>query len=474
MRTDLSLEREAQRAWRLRAIYRDMTAFDELVEMEFRDEEWLRSYQNSALRDMVGFAAAQVPYYRDLFAARGLGASDIAEAAHLNRLPLLDKLTLRDNEVRLQPGRLPSGEKRYGVFTSSGTTGRPTRVIHSVASNANFTYSTQRIYRWFRFDPLAVHATIRLASQLPRFGRGHNPDGATQRLPRWRYVGRYFETGPALGFNITNPVERQIEWLRAERPQYLMSYSESLEHICFATGHTRPVDSITGLHAISEQMTPSMRRSIERGFTAPVHQGYGLNEIGLVAVRCQAGRYHVHVEHCLVEIVDDQGQPCRAGQTGRIAITALRNLAMPLIRYDTDDMAVAVEGPCPCGRTLPSFGEIAGRYSRIAFLPEGTLGLVAALREALETMPDDLARNLRRFQAHQFRDGRFALRLAVAGPLPAAFRERVFAAWGAAAGTAAPALDILEVDEILRSAGGKFQDFTSDHMPARDAEAEIP
>ena len=42
-------------------------------------------------------------------------------------------------------------------------------------------------------------------------------------------------------------------------------------------------------------------------------------------------------------------------------VTALRNPAMPLIRYATDDRAEAVAGPCACGSTLPSFGAIRGR-----------------------------------------------------------------------------------------------------------------
>ena len=33
----------------------------------------------------------------------------------------------------------------------------------------------------------------------------------------------------------------------------------------------------------------------------------------------------------------------------------------PMIRYDTGDLAIAVEGPCQCGRTLPLMGRVAGR-----------------------------------------------------------------------------------------------------------------
>ena len=218
-------------------------------------------------------------------------------------------------------------------------------------------------------------------------------------------------------------------------------------------------------------MTAPTRQRIERVFATPVHQVYGLNEIGLVAVRCVAGRYHVHSEHCVVEIVDEDGQPCPLGRPGRISVTALSNAAMPLIRYDTDDQAEAVAGPCPCGRTLPAFVNLFGRYRRHASLPEGSYALYLALKKAVNEMSDDLARNMRQFQVHQYRDHRMELRLATVGPLPAAFHERIRAVWEDAIGDRVDTLAIVEVDDIPRPPNGKFQDFTSDYMPDPASEA---
>jgi phenylacetate-CoA ligase len=211
-----------------------------------------------------------------------------------------------------------------------------------------------------------------------------------------------------------------------------------------------------------------MRAYTERRFGTPIHQVYGLMEFGLVGARCDSGRYHVHAEHCLVEILDDNGRPCSPGQTGRIVITTLTNFAMPLIRYDTGDLAEAVSGPCPCNRTLPSFGDIVGRYSRIAFLPPRTLAKVGALREAIENMPTELARDLREFQVHQFTDGRMELRFVTRSAPSDAFFEYLRAAWSKVADPDAPDLAMRRVDEIPRSPGGKTEVFTSDFMPARN------
>ena len=187
----------------------------------------------------------------------------------------------------------------------------------------------------------------------------------------------------------------------------------------------------------------------------------------MMATRCPEGkRYHVHSEHCLLEIVDAEGKPCPPGDYGRVLVTVLTNTAMPLIRYDTGDMAQALDGPCPCGRTLPTIGDVLGRYSHIATVPAGVLGPVNALRGALERLPLELSANLRKYQVHQRRDGDFELRLVVTGAPPAAFAEHLQQVWRAATEVPAPLLHIIEVAHIHPAPSGKFFYFISDLIPS--------
>ncbi len=469
--TDLRREREEQHRWRLLPRYTGLEDFDRLVENEFLAEDRQRAGQSAALSRLVRFAANEVPYYRDLFTERRLKPEEIRSPEDLAKLPLLDKDLVRQNHERLRAVRLPRGERLHGFLSSSGTTGRPTKILHTASSNAMFTYLAQRQYRWCRFDPGMTIAFLRFPGDLPprRDGRPW-PDGKTYRQARWRYVGRFFETGPWLGLTITTPVERQFDWLRAKRPAYLCTQASWLEHLCYAAAGETLTDSLQSVLTISEDLRAPSRRFVERALGVPVHENYGLNEIGIMAMRCAAGRYHVHTEHCLIEIVDGEGQPCPPGATGRIAVTALRNPAMPLIRYDTDDMAEVVDGPCPCGRSLPSFGNLIGRYRRYISLPEGSYQLFLALRTAINDLPGDAIRDLRQFQVHQYRDGRFELRVVAAAPLPRAFHDGVRAAWDQAVDDRPETLSVVEVEEIPRGAGGKFQDFTSDYMPAPEAD----
>jgi phenylacetate-CoA ligase len=463
---------ELRKNWQLRPLKKNITFHKQLARNEFLSFTDHQQQQTKALSQILSQAANHIPYYQNLFKQKNISHLDIKSPAELTSLPVLNKIDVHRNFEELTAKALPSGQKITAQTLSSGTTGQPTRVLQSNYSSFMFSCLKQRELRWFRLNPKSYFTSIRLPSQLPAKSDGKYVDiGETLKLSAWPYIGKFFITGPFLGYSVFNPIDSQVEWLNSNKPDYLLSYSESLEHLAFTYKNKKKNDSLKSLIAISQQLTPSMRQHIEKTFGISIHQNYGLNEIGIVASRCtEGGRYHVHTEHCFVEIVDEAGNPSKPGETGKILVTTFSNFAMPLIRYDTDDLAVALDGPCPCGRTLPSFGEVVGRYSRIAYLPDNTLGYVGAIRQALEEMPAELSVNLRQFQVHQFLDNRFELRLFAPGSLPQEFSNCIHTAWQEAIGEEKLPLTILEVDEIQRSPGGKFQDFTSEFFPKPDRE----
>lgn len=120
------------------------------------------------------------------------------------------------------------------------------------------------------------------------------------------YISNWFHTGPMIGFNRSNSVEEQIAMLRKERPQYLVTFPGTLETLVYAC-QGKPVDSLLALRTISATLTEGMQDRIEVATCLSVHQVYGLNEIGVVAHRCESGRYHVNAEHCVVVLVVPSG-----------------------------------------------------------------------------------------------------------------------------------------------------------------------
>ena len=467
MPVNLSTELDEQRRWKLRPQFSQMKVFYQLLANEFLADDERKLRQEKALSNILKFSANQVPHYRNLFERLKLKHGSVPLTGDLKRIPPLKKSTIQENEAALMADRLPQGGKIGGSTHTSGTTGASMRIHHSTRSFERYPFVSQRGWRWTGSDPAGASAGIRQRPNLPRRADGTAlPDGETMQLPAWPGVGHYFETGPFLGFAKSNPLERIADWIEQYQPDYILTDTSLWEHLSLVFQRRSPLTCIQRISAISEPLTAGRRARVENMFGAPMRLTYGLNEFGNVATTCpETGNYHVHDEYCLVEIVDADDRPVRPGEYGRILVTTLVNFAMPLIRYDTGDIAQALDGPCPCGRTLPTFGHVLGRQSRLDPIPQDILQLSDLVMEAMDHLPVELSYNLRMYQLYHFRDGNFELRTVVADTLPPAFAEHISQIWQKAVAPRPIELRFSTVDSIRPAPSEKNFHFDSDLLP---------
>ncbi len=172
------------------------------------------------------------------------------------------------------------------------------------------------------------------------------------------------------------------------RPHLLVAYAGSLDvyarHLAKllqfpnppipqSTNHLIPKSPnypITSLVSSAEMLTPAARERVEGVFGKPVFDRYGNREAGAIAAECEAHQgLHINEHDFVVEI--DSPRPF--DEPGPLLITYLANRAMPLIRYDTGDLAVWSAGACRCGRTTRRLARIAGRQSDTIRTAAGSL-----------------------------------------------------------------------------------------------------
>jgi phenylacetate-CoA ligase len=327
-----------------------------------RTEHWtldqLHDLQAGLLRRLVRHAYAHTPYYREVLDARGLRPESFASVEDLQKLPLLD----RDIVRATLDTRTSSAPPHWVVKKStSGTTGQPVVVKYNAESRHWRDATRWRGYGWagYRIGMPTMHY----------WGFGPPAHSWVQRrkvaLDRAFKRDLYVDCTPRSEESL-GAVVKQI---RKFGPQVLVAYSAGAAALAryINDQDLRDWPAIPVLLG-AERLWPHDRAAIEQAF-GPAFETYGCREVMLIGSECEAhDGMHTSMETMIVELLvqqpDGTVRPARPGESGEVAITDLHNLACPMIRYITGDVAVARDAtPCKCGRGLAKLGPIEGRVT---------------------------------------------------------------------------------------------------------------
>ena len=303
---------------------------------QYWSAETLSRYVGKHL-DATLVAALRIPFYRERFDPR------ILRAQGLPSLPILPRSEIPQLAASVRA--LHSDASLLASGLTSGSTGNPVSFFYDAPHQASRFAARARYLRQNGWNPF--RRSLWIVST-----RMQSPDLLfTQRAQLFgiRFLSHLLD------------LEQLADSLRAMDPAYLYSYPVNLDglaRIFEARGQRLP--SLRRIFSGSEVLEDSQRDRLQRVFGVGVSDNYGSTE-AFLAWQCPLGSYHVNAEHVIVEIVDADGQPAAPGKLGRVLVTTLRNRLMPLVRYEIGDYAIASEGACRCGRTLPRIGAIAGR-----------------------------------------------------------------------------------------------------------------
>ena len=320
----------------------------------FTGQQW-HDYQTSELRKLLVHAFTTVPYYNEKYKEAGFSLEDLKgfEPGDLARLPVLSKDDLR----KLGTSRLLSSKKLTGrqFFSSSGSTGTPTKILFSNAMHQ----------RW----SAAFEARIRNWAGLTRFnsrgmigGRRVVPDGPSKG-PYYRYNSVekqiYFSA-----YHISSSTAGDYAFaLNKYRPVYMTGYAMSNYFLaCFLDEKKINVPELKAVITSSEKLSPEMREMFLRVYGCKTYDSYsGVEACGLISEN-EYGQLLVSPDVGIMEILNENGSPCKPGETGEIVSTGLLNFDQPLIRYRIGDtVKVAENQKTLCGRNMTVIEEIAGR-----------------------------------------------------------------------------------------------------------------
>ncbi len=419
---------------------------------QFEQSEWwspetLLAAQLGQLEGLLAHAARTVPFYRGrLQAAVDRGAGRLTLKTW-RQLPILRRQDIQEAGAALISRDIPRAHGSARDISTSGSTGRPITVKNTEITRLFNRAVNLRYHLWHDRDFSATVASIRVLD------RNAAKAAAAGKRARWAYG---YPSGPMVLFDVTRPVSEQLAWLERQNPDYLLTYPSNLAALLRRSQETgvRPANLREAI-TLSEVLDPAVRAACKRVWKVPVTDSYSTQEFGMIALQCpEHPHYHVQAESALVEVLGPGGAPCAPGETGRLVVTPLNNFATPLIRYEVGDYAEVGEA-CSCGRGLPVLNRILGRVRNMATLPSG------------ETFwprfySDDLAKvaPIRQAQLVQRSVHDIDVRLVVARALTAEEEERLKSVILRYLGHPFR-LGFTYMDEIPRSASGKYEDFLS-------------
>ncbi|HKR60141.1 MAG TPA: hypothetical protein VJS64_10445, partial [Pyrinomonadaceae bacterium] len=286
----------------------------------------LRTRSQVRLARLLQHAAAQVPFYREIYQRLGLAPNALRSIADLAQLPIVGKTAYRAHQMEDFYAENVPAYLRLERATS-GSTGEPfafclDRRVAPIIFASHLFYDS-----WFGLRPFDRYVRIMAppAAVLPL------PPGAPAMF-RFRQmlssrVQHLYEswTQRKIGVWDVDSERAHAVWqcIEAFRPDFVMGYTSTLATLAdeLLQQHLPLTRPLRGVITIAETLSPPRRQLITQYFNAPIINRYGLREFGSwSAQNCSASpdHFHVNTELMICEIVRADGLPAAPGETGRV------------------------------------------------------------------------------------------------------------------------------------------------------------
>ena len=396
-------------------------------------------YQRQLIEALVRHARAYVPFYRDTGRLDVLfDNSNNIDWSRWCDVPIFSRHEAQNNRNALVSEYVPANMGKTISGATTGSTGEPFDHLHTELQLAGESAISERFYSWYELDRCAAYGRIKGSSRggsdpRGKIGANWNLQDATASL----YI-----------LPIDSSLDQQIAWLHSARPRYLETFA-NLADVLF--DHTRENHKPDIFINIGEILRGHLREKLDRQGIRAVDV-YSSMEAGILAQECpHCKALHVTAETSLLELIDDLNREAQPGALGRVVVTPFYSYAMPLIRYELGDRAVATKDQ-QCSIKLPALREIVGRERQPFVLRGGE-------RRWLPLRSSELSKylNYRQFQIAQTAIGRIEIRVVdnrdelvkdVAG------LNHLISTWM----TEPTIVEVIKVETIERQPNGKLQD----------------
>lgn len=310
------------------------------------------------MKELLIYLQNHSPFYQKLFKENHIDINDINTLEDLRKIPTTEKNDIQQNNNDFFC--VPMTEI-VDFSTTSGTLGDPVtfglseKDMERIAYNEAISLSCAGISKG---DVVQMITTID-----KRFIAG------LAYLLGLRKIGAgVVRMGPGIP-------ELQWDSIFRYKPKYLITVpSFLLKMIDYAekNGLDYKNSSVVGAVCIGESIKNQdftdniLSQKIKERWDIQLFSTYASTEMSTAFTECefQVGGHH-HPELIITEILDEDENPVKEGESGELTITTLGVEALPLLRFKTGDLVKAHYEPCKCGRNTMRLSPVIGRKQQM-------------------------------------------------------------------------------------------------------------
>ena len=326
--------------------------------IEKADIQDIKIFQEEKLQELLVYLEANSPFYQKLFKENDIQISDIQTLEDLQKIPTTSKNDIQQNNDDFFC--IPQNQI-VDYSTTSGTLGDPVTFGLSDAD----------------LERLAYNEAISFA--CAGIQKGDVVQMITTIDKRFMAGLAYFLGLRKMGASVVRmgPGIPELQWdsIFRYKPKYLITVpSFLLKMIDYAEKHgvDYKKSSVYGAVCIGESIKNQdftdniLSQKIKEKWNIQLYSTYASTEMSTAFTECehQVGG-HQHPELIITEILDDEGNPVKDGESGELTITTLGVEALPLLRFKTGDLVKAHYKPCKCGRNTMRLGPVVGRKQQM-------------------------------------------------------------------------------------------------------------
>lgn len=326
--------------------------------IERSDIQEIKKFQEQKLQELLAYLENNSPFYQRLFNENNIRIADIQTLEDLQKIPTTTKNNIQqynDDFFCVAP------DKIVDYSTTSGTLGDP--VTFGLSDND--------------LERLAYNEAISFA--CAGIKKGDVVQMITTIDKRFMAGLAYFLGLRKMGASVVRmgPGIPELQWdsIFRYKPKYLITVpSFLLKMIDYAEKHGIDYknSSVYGAVCIGESIKNQdftdniLSQKIKEKWNIKLFSTYASTEMSTAFTECeeQVGGHH-HPELIITEILDDEGNLVKEGESGELTITTLGVEAIPLLRFRTGDIVKAHYEPCKCGRNTMRLGPVVGRKQQM-------------------------------------------------------------------------------------------------------------